>query len=172
MRENGLRVALFVDDFFQMMKRFYATDHRDFLLQTLKELGWSINLKKSQLKLDVNCGFVGFNVYSTGNNGPWLQVMSGKVKKLKYHLRSSLCNVDNKITARHLARIVGQCVAMTRAVLPRKLLLRNAYRCLSKRHSWHDVLTMDQHTITDLKWWLESITNWNGAPVNLKPVQV
>lgn len=49
LRQNGLRVVLFVDDFFQMAQPRLATDHLDFLLDTLSQLGWKINQEKSQL---------------------------------------------------------------------------------------------------------------------------
>ena len=67
--------------------------------------------------------------------------------------------------ARMLAKVAGQCIAMTRAILPGKLLLRNVYRLLSKKTSWEDELTIDQHSLEDLLWWKETIQNWNGAPL-------
>ncbi len=63
-REQGLRVVLWVDDFLQMMRPNLATDHKDFLLQTLAELGWSVNFKKSQLCPKTFAVYVGFLVSS------------------------------------------------------------------------------------------------------------
>ena len=62
------------------------------LIQTLEELGWSINYGKSQLQLKDQCTFVGFNVHSNGDKGPWLQVLPEKIKRLKSYLRNALCN--------------------------------------------------------------------------------
>ena len=74
------------------------------------------------------------------------------------------------VTARGLARIAGQCVSMSKCVLPTKLLLRNVYRLLKTRLSWRDVLHWDYCTSNDLKWWFESQTQWNGIIVESKPI--
>ena len=44
LRELGVRIALFVDDFFQMMRKKYFADHKQLLLDTLEDLGWTVNL--------------------------------------------------------------------------------------------------------------------------------
>ena len=44
LRVNGIRNALFVDDFLVMMKSMLVTDHREFVLNTLKELGWDMHI--------------------------------------------------------------------------------------------------------------------------------
>ena len=41
------------------------------------------------------------------------------------------CTQKRQATARHLARIEGQCVAMAEVILPAKLLLRNVYRLIA-----------------------------------------
>ena len=166
LRELGLRLALFVDDFFQMARRRFALGHRDLLLETLEDLGWKINKDKSQLTPATSCTFVGFDVHSVGDNGPWVQVLSGKVKRLKSCIRRALSS--QSIVARQLAKIAGQCIAMTRAVLPGKLLLRNIYRCLARKENWHSHLILDKHARQDLHWWLTSLNSWNGAPLSVK----
>ena len=54
---------------------------------------------------------------------------------------------------------------MMKAILPAKLLLRNLYRTLSCRSSWDSILEIDQRCMSDLKWWLQSISSWNGNPL-------
>ena len=166
LREQGLRLALFVDDFFQMAKKMFAAAHKELLLDTLQDLGWTVNFEKSSLVPSFSCDFIGFTVHSKGDQGPWLQVFHSKIKKLKCHLRKALRQTS--ITARQLAKVAGQCIAMMRAVLPAKLLLRNVYRLLSSKQSWHSHLTLDKHAREDLQWWLAAINNWNGAPLSLK----
>ena len=80
--QNGLRNALFVDDFFLMVQQNLATDHRDFLLQKLDELGWQMNFQKSSLEPSTKCTFIGFEVSSCGPNGPWLKVLPKKLHTL------------------------------------------------------------------------------------------
>ena len=110
-KEFALRIALFVDDLFQMSRKCCATDNRDTLINTLEDLGWKINKDKSQLVPSQQCSFIGFDVCSVGNSGPWIKVLSVKVKKLKSYIRRVL-NGDY-IQARMLAKVAGQCVAMT-----------------------------------------------------------
>ena len=74
------------------------------------------------------------------------------------------------MTARDLARIIGQCVSMTRAVLPGKLLLRNCYRVLSTRTNWESQVQLTPSAISDLKWWHDALKGWNGAPLCQKLV--
>ena len=81
---------------------------------------------------------------------------------------------EDLISARLLARVCGQCVAMTRAVAPGKLLLRNAYRLLSSRTSWSDKLTLDAATRSDLLWWESALgpNGWNVREISIRPIDV
>ncbi|GFN75445.1 transposon tf2-9 polyprotein [Plakobranchus ocellatus] len=65
-------------------------------------------------------------------------------------------------TARALARIAGQCISMTKAVIPAKLLLRNLYRCIKQKSTWQDNLVIDKATERDLTWWWSALDHWNG----------
>ena len=59
---------------------------------------------------------------------------------------------------------------MSKCVLPAKLLLRNVYRLLKTRLSWRDVLNLDNCTNNDLRWWFDSLSQWNGVIVESKPI--
>ena len=132
LRENNLRVTLFVDDFFQMARPSEVTDHADFLQHTLQDLGWSVNREKSQSDPSTCASFIEFDFHSTGTDGPWISVLLGKIKKLKRLLTKvlSLRNRGIQIKVQMLAKVAGQCIAMMRAVIPAKLLLRNVYRTI------------------------------------------
>ena len=73
---------------------------------------------------------------------------------------------------RMLAKIAGQCIAMTRAIVPGKLLLCNVYRILAKKSNWENELTIDPHCLKDLFWWDQAINKWNGAPLLAKQPEV
>ena len=75
---------------------------------------------------------------------------------------------NSSISAKLLAHVAGQCVAMTKAILPGKLLLRNVYRLLSTKENWHSQLVIDKPSKDDLSWWLQLLANWNGGPVDTK----
>ena len=156
--------------FFQMAQKLFAQGHKELLLDTLSDLGWSINRDKSQLTPATSCSFVGFDVSSIGLHGPWIKVLHEKVKKLKYCIRRAL--IKESLPVRQLAKIAGMCIAMTRAVIPAKLLLRNIYRCIAKKTSWSSIITIDKHAKNDLMWWLSAIEQWNGAPLFVSPPDI
>ena len=110
LRENNIRVALFVDDFLQMCKPHLSTDQREFLIQTLEDLGWTINYEKSQLTPSKSCVFVGFKISSVGDKGPWIEVLPKKINKLKRLVRWKLKFAQ--IKAQTLAKIAGQSISI------------------------------------------------------------
>ena len=74
------------------------------------------------------------------------------------------------LSARSLARISGQCIAMSKAIIPAKLLLRNIYKVLRKRTSWQNKLELETGCIKDLTWWLNGLKSWNGCAIHHKPI--
>ena len=163
LRQQGIRNSVFVDDFIVLLRTLCATDHKDFVLQVLEELGWQINVEKSKLERSTSAEFIGYIVYSNGKYGPWIQVTHKKLHKLRRHIRYALSK--EKIPAKFLAKIGGECIAMMKAIILAKLLLRNMYRTLASRDSWASDLTLDFHCTKDLQWWLDALKNWNGAPL-------
>lgn len=66
-----------------------------------------------------------------------IKVPATRIGRLRHDIRRTLGR--STVTARVLARITGQGIAMTKAIVPGnsgKLLLRNAYRLLGRRSSW------------------------------------
>ena len=147
-----------------------TTDHKDMLLNTLDELGWTRNNEKSQLVPGKQATFISFKVYSTGIQGPWIKILPETIRKLKRHNTKALHS--EYISARNLVKITGQCVAMMKAILPAQLLLRNAYRLLSSRKNWDSQLFIDDHCGCNLRWWRDAVTNWNGTPLCQKSIDI
>lgn len=67
LRQQGIRVVLYVDDCLIIAPKSCITDHRDFTLQTFEELGFIINYDKSQLVPTTRLEFLG---YIIDTNGP------------------------------------------------------------------------------------------------------
>ena len=169
LRQQGLRMAPFVDDFLFLLKQFSATDNIDFAIDTFTDCGWKLNWEKCQLKPEAERVFVGF-VISTKGSQPWIRVLTSKIKKLRRTIARTV-NAET-VTARQLARIIGQCVAMTKAVIPGKLLLWNCYRALANKKGWDSAITMSTEVVKDLMWWHNALKAWNGAPLRQKSVDV
>lgn len=173
LRVQGLRIIFFVDDGIIFADRGSITDHCDTLIHTLQELGFTINFEKSELHPQTKLQWIGYNIDSVGeNNEPWLSIPRQRIQKLRHDICRILNAPFHGIKAKGLARITGQCIAMCKAVLPAKLKLRNLYKILRIRNSWHDTLYLDASAIEDLKWWYHALYSWNGAPAIRKEIDV
>ena len=164
LRQKGVRVAPFVDDLLLMIRACLASQHRDLVLQTLRKLGWCPNLDKCDLTVTTQTVFVGFDINSNTTKGPWLRVLPAKIRKLRRAIVKTLNAL--MISARGLAKVAGQCIAMTKAIVPGKLLLCNIYRVIASQKDWEDKeLVLSPGVIKDLQWWLDALKGWNRAPL-------
>jgi hypothetical protein len=146
-------------------------DHRDFVIETFEDLGFIINYEKSILVPHTQLEFIGHLFDSCSPEGqPWIYATSAKIKKLKKDIKRAIDK--GCIQARLLAKIAGQAIYISRAILPGKLKLRSLYALLRMKQSWSDTLLIDSCTLTDLKWWIAAIEEWNGSPLHTQPVQV
>lgn len=171
LRLRGLRLVIYVDDILLMSSEDSIDEHKSILLRCLSRLGWKINWEKSSLVPDTTKDYIGFTVSSCGPDGfPRIAIPTQRVRKLRKDIRRLLSR--GYISARGLARVTGQCVSMAQAILPAKLMLRNAYRLLQSKSLWEDTLFIDNGTYADLEWWLDALTSWNGAPLVLRPIDV
>ena len=144
--------------------------HKQLLLSTLTRLGWLINWEKSSLQASSQKEFIGYVVITQNADGyPMIKVPATRIRRLRHDIRCTLGR--STVTARVLARITGQCIAMTKAIVPGKLLLRNAYRLLGRRSGWDSPLLLDSPTRDDLTWWYHALESWNGRPIKTKPVE-
>lgn len=168
---HNLRVCLYVDDWLLLAREKDIVAHTRILVHTLKDLGLCINLEKSDFESSTQKEFIGFTINTEGpNECPWIFVPRKKIVKLKSSIRHVI--LAKSVTARFLARICGMCIAMTKAILPAKLKLRNAYRLLASRKSWSDSLVLSLAARQDLDWWLTALSEWNGAPIQVKAPQL
>ena len=92
--------------------------------------------------------------------------MIARLIKLKRLIRNTF------VTARHLARLAGSCIAIAKAIIPGKMMLRGLYSLLATRHSWDSTLVLDSRTIQDLNWWLNHVSDWNGRPIRKETIDI
>lgn len=160
-REQGLKIVIYVDDILLIASAGDIEIHKTVLLQCLNDLGWFIKLEKCSLVPTTKINFIGYTIDSVGTDKcPVLKVNSERIRKLTKDLKRLLSL--RHCTKRQLARVAGQCVSMSKAVLPAKLLLRNTYRLLSNCSSWETDVTLDKATLLDLTWWITALKSWNG----------
>ena len=166
-RENNVRIVSYVDDFAIIDNTENIEHSVSYVLEVLKKLGFTINWKKSSLTPDTRKLFIGYVIDTDKSaDGIWLEIPKSRIRKVKHDISRAIKN--QKTSARALARIAGQLVSMTKVIIPTKLMLRHVYRKLSSRKSWSDILDLDNNSINDLVWWLNSLSAWNGRKLLIK----
>ena len=132
LRSENLRIVAYMDDFWLAASKLMIENHKSILLSTLKNLGLIVNMEKSNLIPSMSQEFIGYKVCS--QDKPMLKIPNARISKLRKTITRVL-KLTN-VRARVLARVAGQCISMSMAILPGKLLLRNVYRLLASKSSW------------------------------------
>jgi ribonuclease HI len=165
----SLRLSCWVDDF--ILVSGCMENDKPVFLNCLQSLGWNINWEKSSLTPSTTKDYIGYQIKSdTPENVPIISVTHQRICKLTRDLSRILKNTT--VSARVLARIAGQCISMSRVILPAKLLLRNIYRLLRTKDTWNSQLVIDQPARNDLIYWKDSLTAWNGRLVTARQTDV
>ena len=168
LRSIGLRVTVYVDDFLLAVEQSCATDHVDQFLNTLAELGFTVNFDKSKLVPANRISYIGYTI-SSDDRHVTIKAQATRVSKLKRSIRKAL--QQKIISFRSLAKICGQCVSVAWVVQPGKLFLRHAYRLLGKRDDWASQVCLSEEVIGELEWWLSSVDYWNKRVVCSESIQ-
>ena len=168
LRQQNVRLVPFVDNFLIMMKTSMTQVHKNLVLDTMVCLGWHPNYEKCDLSETSVATFVGFTINASTPQGPWIKVLPNKIRKLRCAIVKAL-HVQT-MHVRALAGIAGQCVAMSKAIVPGKLLLRNIYRIIASHVDWNSQVSLNDNARSDLKWWLDALKGWNGAPLVSQPI--
>ena len=173
LRSFNVRVSVYVDDFLLCSKQSTITDHCDLLLDTLRDLGFTINVDKSVLTPAHMIEHIGYVIRTSlplPSRRPVISVVPRRMQSLRHDIRRVLNH--GRVTARSLARVTGSCVSMAWAVSPGKLLLRHCYRLLSDRSSWDSTLELTNDVIDELQWWLNAADTWNYYEVAPKTIDI
>ena len=151
-----------------MSKASHSAVDKNILLSTLSRLGSQINKEESSLTPQHKKTHIGF-IVSTKGEAPMISIPHNHIYKLTKDIKRVLSKT--LVSARTLARVAGQCIAMTKAIIPEKLLLRNVYHLFVTRSTWEDMILLNTSATEDLQWWLDSLQNWNGHPLQVRPPQ-
>ncbi len=159
------RCVVWVDNFIFMIRPQCVVNTRAQIESSFAALGWSVNWDKCDLVASTDTTFVGFQVFSVGDKGPWIRVPRKRIQKFRKLILTVLNHKSALIPVRTLARIAGRCVSMTKAVIPTKLLLRNVFRVMASKKDWNSLMQVDPPCHRDLMWWSSALWSWNGAPL-------
>ena len=160
-RKNNIRCVSYVDDFIVISGKGRIDVDTRFVVGLFRQLGLTINLEKSNLTPSTRQTFIGY-IIDTGKSecAIWIEIPKIRIRNTKHNIGRAI--KKGVVNAKGLAKIAGQLVSMTKAVIPAKLMLRNVYRLIATRGSWADTLYLDRGTTADLKWWYANLQAWNG----------
>ena len=158
LRQFGIRLSLYVDDFLVCAALANITDHTDQLVHTLTDLGIKINFEKSVLTPSQSIEYLGYTINTSGRH-PVIKAEKKKIVRLKKQIKTLL--KKGKASARVIAKTTGLCISVAWVVTPGKLFLRHLFRLLASRSHWNDVLYLNSLCRNELNWWLEKVDEFN-----------
>jgi hypothetical protein len=112
--------------------------------------------------------YIGYTISSTEHK-VIVKAQSKRIAKLKRSIRKVLSR--QYVSARDLAKVLGQCVSVAWAVTLGKLCLRKSYGLLASKLSWSDILTLTHGVIEELELWLQAVDYWNYKEVCTETIQ-
>eukprot|EP01126_Amoeba_proteus_P004040 TRINITY_DN11384_c0_g1_i15.p1 TRINITY_DN11384_c0_g1~~TRINITY_DN11384_c0_g1_i15.p1 ORF type:complete len:563 (-),score=72.01 TRINITY_DN11384_c0_g1_i15:15-1703(-) len=166
LRKLGIRCIIYIDDIIILhgTNREDAEKEINFVVNTLMDLGLTINMKKSILKPTTRVVFLGFIVDSVlmkmfipGPKIKEIRKMAGKLIK------------EEKCTIRMLSSFLGKISAAAEAVLPWRLrtraLLLDKHKIFREKCSWESTVHLSQDSLSELRFWTDCVQNFNGKDI-------
>ena len=83
LRENGLRLVLYVDDALLLGSSECIQAHKELMIDTLQSLGWRINWGKSVLVPSTCISYLGYIIDTAGKDCPVIKVKKERTKELR-----------------------------------------------------------------------------------------
>jgi len=134
-------------------------------LSLLDQLGWHVKFKKSDLMLSQSKESL---VDTPGL--PLFKLPPCKSHVLQHNIECLLClfRKQGQVLVWKLAIVIGQGVALVKAILLAKLLLPNKYCNIAQRANWNSCVLLSMAMILDLEDCCHSLSTWNSLrPCNI-----
>ena len=141
------------------------------MISLLELPGFSINREKSTVIPCQKINFLGFVIDSLRMT---LSLSEEKLRRIQEKCLEALR--QEKVTVRHLSRMIGRMTAAVQAVLPAPLhyralqFLKNSAFCHSQL--FENQVVLNQEARKDLLWWIEEVRHWNGRCLKATPPEL
>lgn len=165
LRRSGIRLIIYLDDILFMNQTPMAL-RRDIstALHLLENLGFIINMTKSQLDPTQTLEFLGFLVNTRDMT---LVLPQGKVTNIK-----NLCTqmmALKVVTVRDVARLIGKLTASIQAIFPAPLHYRQLQslknQALQSGGTYDTQISLNPACREELLWWVAHLDAWNGRAI-------
>ena len=165
LRRLNIRLVIYLDDiliFGSSKEEIEMT--RDTTLYLLENLGFIVNLKKSELNPSQIMEYLGVVIDSLK--------MTMSLTEKKINSLSKLCTETlNKgsCSIRELSRVLGKLISTAAAVTPCMLQVRHLQQLqiqgLKTNGSYGSLITLDKNSKLELMWWIENLHLRIGKPI-------
>lgn len=137
------------------------------MIETLTMLGFLVNHKKSMLIPTQNIEFLGLALNTMSMT---IRVPREKLRKLRRDAAS--LHEKAKTTPRELSRFLGLANSVVQAIRLSRLqcrwLQRELTATLAAKPEWDAPMKIGARGISELQWWTQWATFYNGAPLPLR----
>ena len=171
LRRSLIRLIIYLDDIL-FMNKTPARLQRDMstAIHLLDNLGFVINLTKSQLKLwpTQTLEFLGFIVHTKNMT---LVFPQGKVTAIKDLCSQMLSQTE--LTVRDIARLIGRLTASIQAIFPAPLHYRQLQSlkntALQSGENYNTKVSLNPACQEELQLWIAHLNAWNGRAILTPP---
>jgi len=166
-RSRGVRTIIYLDDIL-IMHQSRASLLQEVVKVTnlLMTLGFTVNYGKSQTSPTQQLQFLGFLVDS--------RLMKLFLPQEKIADITQVCAdflKQQSLTIRQLSQLLGKMTAATPAVLSAPVRFRHLQQLrinsFKKFESFNRLVTLNEKTMEELRWWKNQLTAWNGKDIIL-----
>ena len=168
LRCNGIHIVIYIDDSLIIADSAErARRDCEFVIDTFKKCGFSINWDKSSLQPSTTVEFLGFMLDSAKMT---ITLTENKRADLLRVLR--LAKHKSKVSLRFLAKVIGKMVAIFPASEEGQLHYRTLEclktKCFHKYKKWCQKIVLPHNCISEINWWLQYLDS-NLPCKNLRP---
>ena len=176
LRSLGFKLVVYLDDIILAAStRDLCIYQGQILIKTLENLGFVINLEKSNLVPSQVVLFLGFVVDSKKMS---FSLPDSKIQSIRLSAQTLLN--QRKVSLRKLSQFIGMCNASRTAVLEAPLHYRSIQNQLTStlrsqpitQQNYDVKICLNSHSRKDLTWWVKNLKTNCSRPIHPPPVDL